>query len=478
VHAQLASGLAFLVLASVGANAGSHRWQRVVAGERKVGQVEISRSSADGRILETEILTLALGAPGRRVTYRVVQTTEATENGSLLRSTREVKAREGHLLVEARVVGEDLQITNGAGRSKTSQTLAGAGHSLKSDEFAKAWLAAVGRGERPEPLSYISWDPVKLAVVEVTLRQLTGGDALRVERSVRSPAQTTASALQLDREGHVIRESMRLGALDFTLVESSESEARARNEVLDHVAQQLQTAPYRIPTKDMRAKIRYGFDNRGTSPSIPVGGGQRTWTDGQTTFVQVCAECALDSQVLDDADRELALQPTRWLQSDDPGLARRARGIAAGPGDDATKMKRLTAFVRGHMSVDRIDMLGYGTAIEALHTRRGDCTEYAVLLAAMGRAAGIPTRIAIGSVYARHFEGHRHVFVPHAWVQAWTGTGWQSFDAAMGSFDSTHLAFAVSHDGSPANHFAGASLAQDLKLISAARVVARKGVAN
>jgi hypothetical protein len=99
-------------------------------------------------------------------------------------------------------------------------------------------------------------------------------------------------------------------------------------------------------------------------------------------------------------------------------------------------------------------------------------------LATLGRAAGIPTRVAIGRVYARHFEGRRHVFVPHAWVQAWTGSGWQSFDAAIGSFDSTHLAFAVSYDGSPANHFAGANLAHDLTLTSAARVVPRKSAAN
>jgi hypothetical protein len=478
VHAQLAYGLAFLVLASAAASAESHRWQSVLAGERKVGQVEISRSKADGRILETETLTLALGAPGRRVTYRVVQSTESAEDGSLLRATREVKTREGHLLVEARVVGDDLQVSNGTGRAKTSQTLAGAALSLKSDEFAKSWLAAVGRGERPAPLSYLTWDPAKLAVVEVTLHPLATDDVPRVERRVRTSNQLTASALQLNPEGRVVRESMRLGSLEFTLVESTESDARAKNEVLDHVGQQLQKAPYRIPSKDMRAKIRYGFSNHGTSPPIPVGGGQRTWTDGQTTFVQVCAECALDSQVLDDEERQRSLQSTRWLQSDDPGLARRARRVTAGSVDDATKMKRLTAFVRSHMSVDRIDMLGYGTAIEALRTRRGDCTEYAVLLAALGRAVGIPTRVAIGSVYARQFEGHRHVFVPHAWVQAWTGTGWQSFDAAMGSFDSTHLAFAVSYDGSPANHFVGASLAQDLKLISAARVVARKSAVN
>jgi transglutaminase-like putative cysteine protease len=462
------------VLAASAANAASHRWQRVLADELKVGQVEHTRQEADGRVLETETLTLELGGPKRRVTYRVVQSIESATDGSLLRSVREVKTREGHFLVDAQVVGEDLQVANGSGRARSSQTLAGVGHSLKSDGFAHSWLAAVGRGENPDPLTYRSWDPIKLAVVDVTLRRLVDDGALRVERRVRSSNQQTASVQQLDAAGNVVRESMRLGSLDLTLIESSEAEARAKNSLLDHVARQLQKAPYRIPSKDMRAKIRYGFDNHGTVPQLPAGGGQRTWTDGQTTFIQVCAECALDPLELSADERQRALQPSRWLQSDDAKLARRAQGIASVARDDATKMKRLVAFVRGHMSVEQIDMLGYGTAIEALSTRRGDCTEYAVLLAALGRAAGIPTRVAIGRVYARHFEGHRHVFVPHAWVQAWTGSGWQSFDAATGNFDSTHLAFAVSYDGSPANHFAGANLAHELTLRSAARVVPRK----
>ena len=40
--------------------------------------------------------------------------------------------------------------------------------------------------------------------------------------------------------------------------------------------------------------------------------------------------------------------------------------------------------------------------------------------------------------------------------------GWESFDAAIGSFDSTHLAFAVSYDGNPVNHYAGITLSREI----------------
>ena len=153
---------------------------------------------------------------------------------------------------------------------------------------------------------------------------------------------------------------------------------------------------------------------------MPAGAGQRSWIEGDSTWLQVCASCPLDAIELSADERRRALEPTQWLESADPQLLKRALFLTEGRKDPAAKMRRLTEFVRGHMGAE-FDMLGYGTALEALRSRRGDCTEFAVLLAAMGRAAGVPTRIAIGRVYARHFEGYRHVFVPHAWVQAWTG---------------------------------------------------------
>jgi transglutaminase-like putative cysteine protease len=475
VHARLALALALMSLSGI-ANAGD-RWQRVLAGERKIGHAEITRRQEGARILEAERVEIQLGAPGRRVVYRMSIDTESSADGALLRLRREVKTREGHSVVEARVQGDDLIVANGIGRSVRTQTLEGAARELKSDVFAQTWQAAVARGESREPLIYHSWDPAKLAVVEVTLTRLPGAE-VRIERRLRSARQVTATVQQLDATGRVVRESVRVGSLELTLLDSSEQEALAKDETFDHVAEQLQSSPYRIPTRDMQAKIRYGFDNHGAAPQLPVGAGQRTWTDGQTTFMQVCAGCALDPVELSADERRRGLEATAWLQVDDPKLARRALALTAGSRDESAKMKRLTTFVREHMSVEHIDMLGYGTALEAFDSRRGDCTEYAVLLATLGRAAGIPTRVAIGRVYARHFEGRRHVFVPHAWVQAWTGSGWQSFDAAIGTFDSTHLAFAVSYDGSPANHFAGATLARELTLTSAARVVPRKSAAN
>lgn len=464
-----------LFFALVGmARADEHQWQRVMVGERKVGYVEHVRRIENGRIIEAEHLTLELGKTGRRVTYRVSVTSESDAEGRLLRLIRESQTSEGHARVEAVVEGGDVIVHVGQGKHRSPRTLAGAAADLKAHAFARAWLRATGGGKSPAPLRFKTFDPVKVAVVEAEYAVVPSESGAVIRRSLRAANTETATLQRLNPEGDVIEEQMRFGALQLTLLASSSEQALARGEVLDHVAEQLQKAPYRVPNNQLQAKIRYGLDNQGRAPQLPTGGGQRTWTDGQTTWLQVCAGCPVDAAELGEDDRARALEPTPWMNYDDPVIAKRAKRLTATASTAATKMRRLTAFVREHMSVTQIDMLGYGSAAEAYRSRRGDCTEYAVLLAAMGRAAGVPTRVSVGLVYSRSFEGHRYVFVPHAWVHAWTGQGWESFDAAMGKFDSTHLAFAVSDDGNPAKLFSGMVLAHDLRLTSAARVVPRK----
>jgi hypothetical protein len=92
--------------------AASERWQVVRAGTAKVGHVRILRSESAAVISDSEQLEVRLGAPGRRVTYRVRLETESLADGSLRRMLREVDASEGHSRVEAIVVGEALEVSH------------------------------------------------------------------------------------------------------------------------------------------------------------------------------------------------------------------------------------------------------------------------------------------------------------------------------------------------------------------------------
>jgi hypothetical protein len=83
----------------------------------------------------------------------------------------------------------------------------------------------------------------------------------------------------------------------------------------------------------------------------------------------------------------------------------------------------------------------FAPATEIIRNRRGTCVGYATLLATLARAAGIPSRIVMGYVYALGMFGG------HAWAEVLIGESWVPLDAAIvnaGVADATRVSLMVS----------------------------------
>jgi transglutaminase-like putative cysteine protease len=121
------------------------------------------------------------------------------------------------------------------------------------------------------------------------------------------------------------------------------------------------------------------------------------------------------------------LKSNHFLASEDPNVVRFARDATAGVTDPWHKALRIERWVR-----DRMTNKDYGkafaTAAETARTLDGDCTEHAVLAAAMCRAAGVPSRTAIGLV---HVPADRAMCF-HMWFEVWINGKWYSLDATLG----------------------------------------------
>src|SRR5690606_18990396 len=72
-------------------------------------------------------------------------------------------------------------------------------------------------------------------------------------------------------------------------------------------------------------------------------------------------------------------------------LMRQALGDDGAKLARAEKARRLAQFVAGYVESKNLNV-GYASASETARTATGDCTEHAVLLAALLRAAAIPSR--------------------------------------------------------------------------------------
>lgn len=228
----------------------------------------------------------------------------------------------------------------------------------------------------------------------------------------------------------------------------------------------LVRSPYRISESARAGTIRYRVRLPGEPWSFPETAEQHVRVDGATTELTICADCGREAAPTPDELRRY-LAPNDWVQSADRRIvafAREARGGRV----DAT-MNALVTAVQLRLN-GAIDFREYQTATQALASRGGDCTEFAVLLAAAARARRIPARVVAGVSYASHFLGEKHAFSPHMWVQAWDGTRWKSYDAALGRFDAGHIALAVG-DGSPDGFRGEMQAIARLQIVEAAGIV-------
>lgn len=125
---------------------------------------------------------------------------------------------------------------------------------------------------------------------------------------------------------------------------------------------------------------------------------------------------------------------------------------------------------RGTGLMPRIDFSGHFSALDTIERGAGDCTESAVLLAALARAAGIPALVVNGLVYSREqYHGVSNAFMPHSWTLAYVDGAWRSYDMALGEFDATHIALTIG-DGSARSVGAASQIASLLEWISMAEV--------
>jgi hypothetical protein len=137
------------------------------------------------------------------------------------------------------------------------------------------------------------------------------------------------------------------------------------------------------------------------------------------------------------------LQPTPFVQSAAKEI-RQLTDRAVGDRRDAVQAARaIEAFVRKHIKKKNLSV-GYATALEVARSGEGDCSEHALLTAAMCRAAGIPARVLTGPAYVNNWQGRQSVFVPHVWVEAYVADGvWLPLDAALPHVDAGRIALSI-----------------------------------
>ena len=142
-----------------------------------------------------------------------------------------------------------------------------------------------------------------------------------------------------------------------------------------------------------------------------------------------------------------ALEPTRYVESDQEAIINLARRAVGDTSDAAEAARRIEAFVADYIEEKNLSV-GYASAAEVAVSRQGDCSEHAVLAAALCRAVGIPAQVVTGLAYVSQWGDFKSGFGGHAWTQAYVGDKWIGLDAAFrgtgrGGYDAGHITLAA-----------------------------------
>lgn len=190
--------------------------------------------------------------------------------------------------------------------------------------------------------------------------------------------------------------------------------------------------PIENPHQTRRMVYRLRLPHRDPSALFPAGPTQHVKALGPNeaqltvTSVRPDEPLATDWEAKDrpgPADRE----PNALIESDDENVQAMARRVLPDEKDPWKVAQALESYV--HEAIEAKDFSqAFSTAAEVAQTLQGDCTEHAVLLAALCRVRGIPARVAIGLIYYPPEQG----FAYHMWNEVWIRDRWIPLDATLG----------------------------------------------
>lgn len=268
------------------------------------------------------------------------------------------------------------------------------------------------------------------------------------------------STSYVDDEMRTLKSTVPMAGMQVEMVSCTKEFALGDNDVLELIGAMFVDSPRRLSNLRSARSITYWLTpNPGAELAIPTTDSQTAerLADGRIRLVvePVTATGGTFPYQGDDPALREAAGPTRFLQSDRPEIVELARKAVAGARDAAEAARRIEAFVADYIE-DKSLSVGYASAAEVASSRQGDCSEFAVLTAALCRAVGIPAQVVAGVAYVSDFEGHEG-FGGHAWTQAYVAGKWVGLDAAFkssgrGGYDAGHIALAVGN-GEPADFF-------------------------
>jgi len=466
---QMAACALLLVILAVPAMAETvvTEYYAVFMDSKKVGWAQSLRTVDKGIVRITETMEMTLARGGMSMTIKTIETTIESEDGRPIGF--EVEETMGDMT--KKVIGK----LNEQGKVDITTTAAGASKKTMMDWPSDAIMTEalhqfqLSKGLK-ETTSYqvnifspalLTAVPAKITIGPTQQIDLLGSvvELTEVTTAMMVKAESFITVSYVDKKIDAKKTVIPMMGMALELIACDKAFALSNNDVVDFLGRLLVQCPAPISDVESKKSITYHLKPSDAAKlKFPSTDSQTVQSNPDGTITITVSSVAPASGVKfpyegDSVEILELLKPTRYLQSDDETVSDLARRAVSGTEDTATAVRQIESFVNGYISTKNLSV-GYATAADVAVSRQGDCSEHALLAAAMCRAAGIPARVVSGIVYTPSFAGRKDVFIGHAWAEALVADKWICIDPTRApcGFGTSHIALAVG-SGDPVDFF-------------------------
>jgi Transglutaminase-like superfamily len=409
-------------------------WYGIYFKGQKIGYSESMTAHQDSTLVVTDRTYMTFAMLGRQ--QRVDSYTRAVTDDSLrlISFVFSISSEESDFGVRGRVEENELvlQITT-AGETRDERVKLDGPPQLPS---TVSLLLSEEEFEPGKRFSTTVFDPGSLAnvplVVEVIGRESIthGGQEVQVWHLQENMLNMLVDTY-VDDEGQMLEERSQMGYRVVLEDERTAVSDSLFNRAVD-INQLVSIKPDRpLPENDRIVRLKVRFNGVGQD-TLGMRGGNQTYRDN---VLEVFSKMP-DNVILRDSVpvriRESYTLPSAFIQSEHPRLLALASEIVDLNDSAPARINSILEWMSGNL--EKKPTFSIPNTLEVLERGSGDCNEFAVLFCSLARAAGIPTRVAMGLVY---LDG---AFYYHAWCECYLGA-WVPVDPIFEQFpaDATHL---------------------------------------
>lgn len=303
--------------------------------------------------------------------------------------------------------------------------------------------------------------PAEIVVGQKTKVDLFGRvlDLTEVKMNMKLGQQVITVTSFVDENLDALKSIVPMMGMNLELLACEKEFALRQDDIVDFLDKLSIASPVSLDETQLAGPITYELTATTDKPLILPATDSQTIKEVAPGKLQVTVTPSVPQGPVkypyEGKDKEIqkAIQATDYLQTKDSKITDLVKH-AATTSDDAVKASlQIENFVMGYITKKDFSV-GYASAAEVARSRQGDCTEHALLTAAICRAAGIPARIACGVVYADVLGEKKNVFGAHMWTEVFLGDKWYPIDStrAPNGFSAGHITLAHS-DGNPTDFF-------------------------